>query len=54
MRDATLSLISNFSVEMLDFKGIANENEISVRAIIYMIYVHQQHHMTVIKERYLS
>lgn len=54
VRDATLSLISNFEAEMIDFKGTANDNEISVRAIIYMIYVHQQHHLAVIKERYLS
>jgi len=54
VREATLSLIGNFSPEMIGFKGIANEVEISVRAIIYMIYVHQQHHMTVIRERYLS
>jgi hypothetical protein len=54
VREATLSLIGNFDPEMFDFKGIANENEISVRAIIYMIYVHQQHHISVIRERYLS
>jgi hypothetical protein len=54
VRDATISLIENFSPEMIDLKGIANNNEISVRAIIYMIYVHQQHHMKVIKEKYLS
>jgi len=54
VREATLSLISNFSEEMLDYKGTANNQEIAVRGIIYMIYVHQQHHMTVIRERYLS
>ena len=54
VRDATISLLENLSPEMIDLKGIANGNEISVRANIYMIYVHQQHHMTVIKERYLS
>ena len=54
VRDATLSLISNFNPEMLDFKGMANDQEISVRGVIYMIYVHQKHHMTIIKDRYLS
>jgi len=54
VRDATLSLISNFNEEMLDFKGTANEVVISVRAIIFMIYVHQQHHKRIIRERYLT
>jgi hypothetical protein len=54
VREAALSLIGNFSPEMIDFKGIANDQEISVRAVIYMIYVHQQHHMRVISERYLT
>jgi len=54
VRDATLSLISNFNPEMLDFKGTANDQEISVRGVIYMIYVHQKHHMTIIRDRYLS
>ena len=53
VREATISLIENFSQEMLDLKGIANGAEISVRANLYMIYVHQQHHMQVIRERYL-
>jgi len=54
VRNASISLVENFSPEMIDLKGIANNNEISVRALIFMIYVHQQHHMMVIKERYLS
>jgi hypothetical protein len=54
VRDATISLISNFSPEMIDYKGIANGLELPVRAVIYMIFVHQQHHMRIIRERYLS
>ncbi len=54
VRDATISLIENFSPEMIDKTGIANEAEVSVRAKIFMIYVHQAHHMKVISERYLS
>ena len=53
VRTATLSLIGNFDPEMLDYKGIANDTENSVRNIIYMLYVHQHHHMKVIRERYL-
>ena len=54
VRDATISLISNFSQEMIDYRGIANGVELPVRAVIFMIYVHQQHHMRMIRERYLS
>lgn len=54
VRDATISLIENFTPEMIDLKGIANGAEISVLANIFMIYVHQQHHMQVIRERYLG
>ncbi|MEO8087727.1 MAG: DinB family protein [Bacteroidota bacterium] len=54
VREATITLIENFSPEMIDLAGIANENEISVRANLYMIFVHAQHHMAIIKERYLA
>ena len=54
VREATISLIENFSPEMIDHRGIANDVEVSVRGIIFMIYVHQQHHMRIIRERYLS
>jgi len=54
VRGATLSLFGNFSPEMIGLKGIANGNEISVRALIFMVYVHQKHHMKVIREKYLS
>ena len=54
VRVATITLIENFSAEMIDQKGIANNVDVSVRGIIFMIYVHQQHHMRIIRERYLS
>jgi hypothetical protein len=54
VRDATIPLVENFSPEAIDRSGFANESPVSVRAIIFMIYVHQQHHMTIIKERYLA
>ena len=54
VREATLSLLENLDAEMIDLKGIANDEEISVRAIVFMIYVHQEHHMNVIREKYLA
>ena len=53
VRDSTISLIENFSPSMHGLKGICNDIEISVRAIVFMIYVHQAHHMGVIREKYL-
>ncbi len=54
VREATITLLENFDPEMIEMKGIANNNEISVRAIVFMIYAHQKHHMKVISERYLT
>jgi hypothetical protein len=53
VRIATISLFSNMNGDMFDRKGIANDNELSVRAVLFMIAGHERHHLGVIKERYL-
>lgn len=53
VRCSTILLFFSFSDEMTMRKGIANGREISVRALGYIIAGHMQHHMNVIKERYL-
>jgi hypothetical protein len=53
VRQATISLLSNMDEKMLDRKGIANDTELSPRAIFFMIAAHERHHLGVIKERYL-
>ncbi len=53
VRQATLSLFKSFSQEQLQCIGTANDNEISVRAIGFIIMGHQKHHQRVFKERYL-
>lgn len=53
VRQATLSLFNSFSQEQLQFVGIASENEISVRAIGFIIIGHQKHHQKIFAERYL-
>lgn len=53
IRQATLSLFNTFSQEQLQFVGIASENEISVRAIGFIIIGHQKHHQKIFAERYL-
>lgn len=53
VRHATLLLFKSFSDEQLARMGIASENEISVRAIGFIIIGHQKHHQKVFEERYL-
>ena len=54
VRQATLSLFKSFSNEVLMRVGIASDNEISVRAIGFIIIGHQKHHQKVFLERYLN
>ena len=53
VRESTLSLFKNFSDEILMRKGIASGNEMTVRAIGFIIIGHQNHHQQIFQERYL-
>ncbi len=53
VRNASLLLFKSFSNEMLMKSGKANNNEISVRAIAFILVGHCTHHYQVIRERYL-
>lgn len=53
VRQATLSLFKSFSKEQLMRIGTASNNEISVRAIGFIVVGHQKHHQKVFQERYL-
>ena len=53
VRQATLSLFNSFSQEQLTRTGIASNNEVSVRAIGFIIIGHQKHHQKIFAERYL-
>ena len=53
VRQSTLSLFKSFSYEQLLRFGIASNNEISVRAIGFIIIGHQKHHQKIFEERYL-
>ena len=46
-------LFASFDDEQLSATGVANNNRISVNAIGFIIPGHVQHHMNVLKERYL-
>jgi uncharacterized damage-inducible protein DinB len=53
VRQATLALFNSFTQEQLQYIGIASENEISVRALGFIIIGHQKHHQKIFTERYL-
>lgn len=54
LRRSTLDLYKSFTSEMLLRKGTANNTEISVLNIGYIIPGHETHHTVVLKDRYLA
>ena len=52
-RRASISLFKSFTDEMLLMSGTANESDVTVRALGFIIAGHQMHHLKIIKERYL-
>lgn len=54
VRKGTLLVYKNLSEEALSRKGIANKNEVSVRAIAYITAGHAEHHLNILRERYIS
>jgi hypothetical protein len=53
VRNSNIILFENFSDEMLHRTGLAAGINISVLALGFVIAGHQQHHLNVIRERYL-
>jgi len=53
VRHSTLLLFKSFSQDQLIRIGIASNNEVSVRAIGFIIIGHQKHHQKIFQERYL-
>lgn len=54
IRQSTVQMILNMDFNTLDDIGYANDNAVSVRALIYFILVHERHHVHFIKKKYLS
>ncbi len=52
VRKANLVLFNSFSEDDLNKRGIANKNEVTVRAILFITAGHAMHHITVLKEKY--
>jgi hypothetical protein len=53
VRNTTILLFNSFTHESLQRIGSANGSIISVRALGFIISGHLQHHLTIIKDRYL-
>ena len=53
VRKSSIALFSSFDKAASESIGTANGNKISVRAIIYSVAGHAEHHKNVLKERYL-
>jgi uncharacterized damage-inducible protein DinB len=54
LRQSTIDLYKSFSPEMLNRKGSANETEISVVNLGFVIAGHETHHRLILAERYLT
>ena len=54
LRSATIAFFSHLSDDALDEIGEASTMPCSAKAMVYMIAGHEQHHLRIIKERYLK
>jgi hypothetical protein len=54
VRRATITLLRNLDESAWTRRGVANKNEITVRALAYTIAGHELHHRRIIEEKYLK
>jgi uncharacterized damage-inducible protein DinB len=53
VRRATIALFAGLDAPALARRGLASNQEVSVRALAYIIAGHERHHLGVLRERYL-
>jgi hypothetical protein len=53
VRRATISLFANLAESAWNLRGAANNNEISVRGLAFMVAGHERHHVAILRTRYL-
>jgi len=53
VRAGTVYMFRSFNDEILTFAGQANNSNVTVNALAYVIAGHEMHHINIIKERYL-
>lgn len=54
VRKATISLFRNMPEEAWSRSGVANGNLISVRSLAFLAAGHVEHHLNIVRERYLT
>ena len=54
VRQANLAMLRNLDEGAWARLGTANGNEVSVRALVFIMAGHVRHHMGVLRERYLA
>jgi uncharacterized damage-inducible protein DinB len=54
VRESNLPMIRSFDEEMISQAGIVNDKRITVLALLFIIAGHQEHHLKIIRERYLN
>ncbi len=53
VRESSIAFIESLSDEAWTEKELANNNLLSVRYIVNLIYGHHKHHLNILRERYL-
>jgi hypothetical protein len=54
VRRATLTLLRNLDGQAWTRRGIANKNEVTVRALAYITAGHELHHRRILEEKYFA
>jgi len=54
VRRATLTLLRNLEEAAWTRRGVANKNEVTVRALAYVIAGHELHHRRILEEQYFG
>ena len=53
VRTASIALYRSFNEPALERRGIANQKEVTVRALAFITAGHQMHHRIILEEQYL-
>jgi uncharacterized damage-inducible protein DinB len=54
VRRGTLTLLRNLDEPAWSRRGVANDNEVTVRALAYIIAGHELHHRRILEEKYFA
>jgi hypothetical protein len=54
VRQTTLAMLGKLQPEAWTRRGVANNNDISVRALAYIIAGHELHHQKILQDKYLA